>query len=230
MRGLFITGTDTGVGKTYVACSILRELRQAGVRAGAYKPACSGAEVLPDGRRAWADVDALAAACDEQFPRERICPQCLTAPLAPPAAAALEGRRVDEPLLAEGRDWWIGQVDFLLVEGAGGLLSPLGDDVLNADLAASLGYPVLVVAADRLGTINHTLLTVEAALARKLQVAGIVLNRLTADPDLSAESNYGQLQQHCPVPVLGVWPFRGNQLLRPGATGTRIDWRALANA
>jgi dethiobiotin synthetase len=230
MRGLFITGTDTGVGKTFVACGILRHLRANGVRAGAYKPVCSGAEVLSDSRLRWPDVDALAEALRGEFPSARICPQCFTAPLAPPLAAAREGRQIDPSLLISGRDWWSDRVDVLIVEGAGGLLSPIAAGVSNADLARQLAYPVVVVAADRLGTINHTLLTVEAALTRGLRVAGVVLNRQSDPPDASVESNRDELLRLCPAPVLGVWPYKAIHSLRAGSGGIRIDWQALASA
>lgn len=230
MRGLFITGTDTGVGKTVVACGIVRSLRADDLRTGAYKPVCSGAERLPDGRPVWGDVAALSRSAGGEFPSELICPQCFIAPLAPPMAAAAEGRQVDVTLLAAGRDAWTGIVDALVVEGAGGLLSPIADGISNADLAGQLRYPLLIVAADRLGTINHTLLTVEAALARKLPVAGVVLNRLTATPDASVDTNLGELLRTCPVPVLGVWPFDGDELLRPGSPTARMDWQALLGA
>jgi dethiobiotin synthetase len=230
MRGLFITGTDTGVGKTFVACTLLRELTAAGIRAGAYKPVCSGAESSPDGALHWRDVDLLADALKRRFPSDRICPQCFAAPLAPPLAAIREGRRVDCTLLTVGRDWWMDKVDFLVVEGAGGLLSPLAEGVSNADLAQQLDYPLLIIAADRLGTINHTLLTVEAARARGLWVAGIILNRLTAEPDESVTTNCEELARSCPAPLLGVWPHGATQSLRPGQAGVKIDWLALAGA
>jgi dethiobiotin synthetase len=230
MRGLFITGTDTGVGKTFVACGILRELTAAGVRAGAYKPVCSGAEAAPGGPRRWPDVDALADVLGGKFPAERICPQCFAAPLAPPLAAQREGRRVDPALLTAGREWWSDRVDVLIVEGAGGLLSPVADGRSNADLAGQFGYPLLVVAADRLGTINHTLLTVEAAVARGLRVAGVLLSRVCDPPDASVESNCDELRRLSPVPVLGVWPHGDIRSLRSGQPGVRIDWLALADA
>ena len=230
MRGLFITGTDTGVGKTFVACGIIGSLRAAGLRTGAYKPVCSGADRLPDGRLEWADIAALSRATGGQFANERICPQCFLAPLAPPVAAVAEGRQVDAGLLATGRDAWSPHVDALIVEGAGGLLSPVADGVSNADLARQLGHPLLIVAADRLGAINHTLLTVEAALARQLPVAGVILNRLTAAPDASIDTNYAELVRCCRVPVLGICPFGANDLLRPGSPAARMKWQALLGA
>ena len=230
MRGLFITGTDTGVGKTFVACGIIRALRQDQHRVGAYKPACSGAERRADGRLEWADVAALATATGDQFPRERICPQCFDAPLAPPSAARAENRAVDAALLKSGVDWWESEVELLVVEGAGGLLSPLADELSNADLAQQLGYPVLIVAADRLGCINHTLLTVEVAQARGLDVAGVVLNQTTPHADSSTEYNLRDLTDRCPARMLGVWQFQADRLLQPASAETRMNWRTLFDA
>ncbi len=226
LRGLFITGTDTGVGKTRVACLIARAARDSGMRVGAYKPVCSGATA--DDPPAWDDVEQLAAAVGPTFPRERICPQRFVAPVAPPLAAKREGRHVDSGLLRRGAQWWVGQVDLLLVEGAGGLLSPISEHETVADLAVDLGYPLLIVAADRLGTINHTLLTVEAALARGLSVAGIVINRVSPERDASSAGNAAEITRRCPAPVLAIVEFAGHEMLRPGGGSATIDWACLA--
>lgn len=229
-RGLFITGTDTGVGKTCVACFIAREARDAGVTVGVYKPVCSGASPDARGEPAWDDVERLSASVGHEFPPDRICPQRFAAPLAPPLAARQEGRAVDAALLRTGAAWWIGQVELLLVEGAGGLLAPLTDDETVADLAADLGYPMLLVAADRLGTINHTLLTVEVAERRGLNVAGIVLNRISAERDDSSARNAAEIERRCRAPVLGALEFGGRQMLLPGGGTARINWADLAAA
>jgi dethiobiotin synthetase len=223
---LFITGTDTGVGKTRVACLIARAAFDSGVRVGVYKPVCSGAFAGDPPFRD--DVERLAAAAGHLFPQERICPQRFAAPVAPPLAARLEGRQVDSRLLRQGAHWWAGQVDLLLVEGAGGLLSPIADDETVADLAMDLGYPLLIVAADRLGTINHTLLTVEAAKSRDLRIAGVVVNRVTGEPDASSAGNAVEIARRCGAPVLGVVGFESHQMLRPGGGGATIDWVDLA--
>jgi dethiobiotin synthetase len=225
---LFISGTDTGVGKTWVTCLVARKVRETGLRVGVYKPACSGAMVNVGGRRVCDDVERLAAATGFPVPRDRVCPQQFAAPVAPPIAARLEDRRVDPQLLVRGALWWIGQVDLLLVEGAGGLLSPIGDDEAVADLAVEFGYPLLIVAADRLGTINHTLLTVEAAQCRGLRVAGIVVNRATRSQDASTAGNTAEIAQRCRAPVLGVVEFGSDQVLRPGGGSATIDWADLA--
>lgn len=223
--GLFVTGTDTGVGKTYLAALIARQLRSEGVSVGVYKPACSGSRVLPDGRQAWDDVEAHFEALGGLHPRERICPQCFRAPLAPPAAARAEGRTVDAPLLRTGADWWRGRVDALLVEGAGGLLSPLSDADAVADVACDLGFPLLIVARLGLGTINHTLLTLEAAERRGLMVAGVVLNRAPGDPSsLADETNPAELAARTRVPILGVLRTDETGGLRPASQDIRIRW------
>jgi len=182
LSGLFITGTDTNVGKTVVATAIVRQLREAGVRVGAYKPAASGAVERLDGNLVWDDVEQLSQALGDEYPAERICPQRFAAPLAPPLAAGAEGRSVDRRLLREGARWWQAQVDFVVVEGAGGLLSPLSHEDSVADLARDLALPLVVVARAGLGTINHTLLTLESARAADLEVAAVVLNPWPAQP------------------------------------------------
>lgn len=244
--GLFITGTDTGVGKTRVTAVIARELRAGtsgslasgtpGLRIGACKPACSGAVFDPGGEPIWDDIEALAEALDREFPPERIGPQRFLAPLAPPVAAHLEGKRVDPGLLRDCVGWWRGKVDLLLIEGVGGLLCPLTEQETVADLASDLGYPLLIVGRLGLGTINHTLLTVEVARARKLPIAGIVLSETAPPSDRSdsgcaaasaEETNPAEIAARCDAPLLGVMRFGEYELRRAGEP-VRIDWRTLA--
>lgn len=207
-RGLFITGTDTGVGKTTVAAAIVRHWRNQGLRVGAYKPVASGCETGLQGASVWGDVEAYHEALNREFPRERICPQQFSAPLAPPVAARQEGRTVDDELLISGVQWWTPRVEVLVVEGAGGLLSPLSEALSNADLAQSLGWDVLIVARRGLGTINHTLLTVEAAERRGLRIVGVVLNAAQPTPgDQSLDSNPHELARRCSAPILSVLPY-----------------------
>ncbi len=223
-HGLFITGTDTAVGKTFVTTRIARELQAAGVRVGIYKPACSGAETDESGRPMWEDVDAHFHALNGEFPRERICPQCFHAPLAPPVAAAAEGRIVDADRLQAGVDWWRGRVDVLLVEGAGGLLCPLTESTSIADLAVELGFPLLIVARLGLGTINHTLLTVEVARSRGLSMTGIVLNDYPPQAnDPATQTNPEEIAKRSGVPFLGV--IRAGML--ESELGLAVDWNAL---
>jgi len=170
-RGLFVTGTDTGVGKTAVACAIAAEARRAGIRVGVYKPVASGVtgEALSDVARLW-------EAAGRPLSLEAVCPQAFAAPLAPPRAAAVAGRRVDEALLRDGIGPWLEMSEHVIVEGAGGLFSPLGEKTLNVDLARDLGLPLVVVDAARLGAIGRTLATVRAARAEGLDVASVVLS------------------------------------------------------
>jgi dethiobiotin synthetase len=202
MKTLFVTGTDTSVGKTWISRLVIRELRSHGIRTGAYKPACSGSERHPDGSEFWADVEALYAACDGQFDRSLICPQTFSAPLAPNASALVEGRAVDPELIFSAVELWRTRADYLVIEGAGGLLSPLADSVNSLDLAIALKSPVLIVAANRLGVINHTLLTVWAVVEAGLSVAAVVLNEIEPpgedNGDQSRTSNLTQLQRLIP--------------------------------
>lgn len=229
IAGIFVTGTDTGVGKTYVVTRMADALRAAGRRVGAYKPVCSGATISRSGDPVWDDVEALAASLGHEYPRARLCPQCFAAPLAPPVAAAAEGRQVDPDLLRCGALWWRDHAEILLVEGVGGLLSPVSDRDTVADLAVDLGFPLLVVAANRLGAINQTLLTLESAAARGLEVAGVILNHpAPVTDDCSTGTNAQWLARFSQVPVLGTLAHDGAALLRLGAAGDRMDWAAVA--
>lgn len=224
MQGLFFTGTDTGIGKTWVTSIAARHLSAQGVAVGVYKPTASGVE---DGR--WADVVALAEAVGGGFPEERICPQRFAAPLAPPEAARQENRTVDPVLLRTGTEWWEKQVEVLLVEGVGGLLCPLTDTETIADLAADLAWPLVIVARNSLGTINHTLLTIDAARNRDLEIAGVVLNQPDPlDPlDRSTETNARAIEHYGNVDVLGH-VVHGERDLRPSDGTATIDWSELA--
>lgn len=203
-RALFVTGTDTGVGKTYVTSMLARELLAAAVNVGACKPVCSGSAPGPNGLM-WEDVEALYGATRKRFPRERICPQTFAAPLAPPVAAKLAGTAVDRELLHDAVRWWNGRVDLLLIEGVGGLLCPLTEDETIAEFARDLGVPLLIVGRLGLGTINHTLLTIEAARSRNLAIAGVILNQTDPDQDpVTAETNPLEIQRRSGVPVLGM--------------------------
>lgn len=204
---VMVTGTDTDVGKTFVSAALLKVWQGLGINVGAYKPAVSGCEFNSVGQPVWNDVEVLYEALGQRFPRERVCPQSFSAPLAPPFAAEVEQRLINDRLLIDGASWWENQVDLLLVEGAGGLLSPLSSTGSNADLASELDLPLIIVARLGLGTINHTLLTVEAAERRGLQILGIVLNDgQGGEKDESRHSNPRHLAARCKPPILAVLP------------------------
>ncbi len=231
MRGLFITGTDTSVGKTHMACEIVRELRAAGHHVGAYKPVCSGVRITSDGRSVWDDVEELRQALGNEFSEERISPQRFAAPLAPPIAARQEGRAVDLVELQRGLEWWRSQCEVLIVEGAGGLLCPLTDTETMADLMVRFQFPLLIVARLGLGTINHTLLTIEVAHARRLRVAGVLLNETTpaGDDDPSIDSNAAEIALRGGVPVLGSRRHQERHWVGRFGEPVQLDWFALAN-
>jgi dethiobiotin synthetase len=174
----------------------------------------------------WEDLTRLQAAAGADVPIERIGPQRFRAPLPPPVAALLEGKQVDAALLRSGIDWWRNRADVVVVEGAGGFLSPVTESESVADLAVSFAFPLVVVARVSLGTINHTLLTLEAARSRGLTVAGIVLNHSTPPnpDDRSLESNPGELEKRCGVPILAILPHESTAGLLQKNRLFTIDW------
>ena len=172
MAGLFITGTDTGVGKTFVARGIASALRARGRRVGVLKPVETGCGAGMTRRPA--DALALRSAAGSTLSVDRICPYRLDAPLAPDVAARLENVRIDPEVILAAFRVIDADHDLTIVEGAGGLLVPIVQRYAMADLARDLDLPLLVVVDSRLGAINHTLLTLEAAAARGLAVRGYV--------------------------------------------------------
>ena len=230
MRGLFVTGTDTDVGKTYVSSIILRELIAAGHSVGVSKPACSGA-VFEAGETRWPDLDQLADAAGLSD-IDLICRQRFQASLAPPVAARLEGRQPDLSAMQDNLLAWESRADIVVFEGVGGLLCPLTDKDSVADFATWVGFPLLIVARLGLGTINHTLLTIEAAKLRNLIIAGVILNDAVGLADTPAgRTNFAELANRTDVPVLGIVGRGGQSVrLRDHETPARIDWSRLASS
>ena len=202
---LFITGTDTGVGKTRVAAMLVRAMRAAGVDAVAFKPICCG------GR---GDAELLHAAGGGVAALNDVNPVWLRPPLAPHAAAMIEGRHVDVTLIRSTFARMRAAHAAVVVEGVGGWLVPVARDFSMADLAAEFALPVLVVAANRLGAINHTLLTVAAVKARGLVCAGVILNHPhpPAAGDAAALTNAAVLEDVLDVPLLGAIDFGAEEL------------------
>ena len=220
-------GTDTGVGKTYVAARIVAALARQGMRVGVYKPAASSCRRIG---RALVSDDAVALwrAAGEPGTLKAVCPQRFAAPLAPHLAARQERKEIDSRLLRRGIDYWRRRSDIVVVEGAGGLMSPIGESDYVADLAAEFGYPLIVVAPNRIGTINSTLLTLITAAARPspLPIAGIVLNDVMPldGGDPSMKSNRMELELRCVPPVLTHLSHGARLFDMP------VDWLALAKA
>lgn len=231
-HGLFVTGTDTGVGKTQITAALAQLLSERNLIVRPRKPVESGCRREGD-RLVPEDARTLQAAARSDEPLERICPYSFEPALSPERAAALAGVRIalDDVRTAclEG----VAENDFLLVEGAGGFYSPLASGALNADLAAALSLPVLLVTADRLGCIGHTLLAVEAINRRGLTLAGVVLNRVEnhGDPRMN---NVAELYRWLGEPVLVTDRFDDNTTdpgwmqLRP-ALATLADRLAASN-
>jgi dethiobiotin synthetase len=193
--GYFVTGTDTGVGKTWVACGLAEAARGRGLRCGVFKPAESGKG---------GDAAALKKASGCPLPLELIRPYAFREPLAPAVAARLEGKRVALKPILEAFRAVSAVSDFMVVEGAGGLLVPYGPGLDGASLAKAMGLPLLIVARRGLGTINHCLLTLEAARGRGLRVAAVVLSAPGKVLDPSVASNAREIARLGKVRVLGM--------------------------
>lgn len=222
--GLFVTGTDTEVGKTYVTARIARDLRARGHRVGVYKPVASGCVRTGD-ELVSLDAKTLWEAAGRPGRLEAVCPQRFAAPLAPHLAARQEGRRIDSAPLRTGLEYWQACSDVVLVEGVGGLMCPLGDGEYVADLARDLGYPLVIVTRNALGTVNHTLLTLLAARLFRdgLPLAGLVLNTLPClVDDPSRATNRQEIEAHCPAPLLAEIGRNADSF------DVAIDWFELA--
>lgn len=209
-RGVFVTGTDTGVGKTVVACALARGLRARGIDVGVMKPAETG--VPPEGPL---DARALQAAAGVDDPIGLICPQTFELPAAPTVAAQHEGRSVDLAAIDAAYRELRGRHDWLVVEGAGGIRVPACDGLDMAGLAARFDLPVLVVARAALGTVNHTLLTLEALRADGLRLAGVVINHVGGPLSEADALNLGALTDEVGEELVGVIPPLAGQEVAP---------------
>jgi dethiobiotin synthetase len=200
-RGVFVTGTDTGVGKTVVACALAEALGARGIDVGVMKPIETG--VGPQGPL---DAIALAEAACVGDPLDLVCPERLALPAAPSIAAEEEGRAVDLAGVRAAFERLAARHDVMLVEGAGGLLVPIRNDYMMADLARDLALPLVVVARARLGTINHTMLTLEAAERRGLTVIGVVVSHGPTALSSADAANLGALRRTLGRRLIGELP------------------------
>lgn len=201
--GLFITGTDTGVGKTIVTAALARALRLRGVNVGVMKPVTAGC-LERNGELISEDAELLAWAagveCDDD-----VAPYRLKEPLVPVEAAKRDGVKIDFGRIADCYQRLAVRHEIVLVEGAGGLMVPLNGGLLIADLANHLKLPLLVVARPNLGTINHTVLTCFAAGQIGLEVKGVMVNRFPVVPGMAEQVAPHQIGSLCGAPVLGIW-------------------------
>ena len=201
-RGFFVTGTDTGVGKTLVACALLHAFAGTGKSVAGMKPIAAGSE---NGR--WADVDALAGASTVRAASRITHPYAFGPAVAPHIAAGLAGTEIDLETIARAYQELSGMAEVVVAEGAGGFLVPLNDRQTSADLAKRLGLPVVLVVGMRLGCLNHALLTRRQIEASGLRCSGWVANCIL--PDMPClEENIRALEQRLACPLLGAVPFQ----------------------
>ena len=205
-KGVFLTGTDTGVGKTFITEGIASFFHQRGIRVGVMKPVESGCECSVNGLHPHDGVflQKMSSSTDDL---DKIVPYRLEHPLTPSVAAKLENVVIDLKSIQNIYQQREDQYDLMLVEGVGGLLAPLYKRSTSVDLIRLLDIPLIVVARNALGTINHTLLTVEHARQKGLAVFGVILNCCSSDPDVSVETNHEVIRELSGVPFLGKVPF-----------------------
>ena len=198
-NGIFITGTDTGVGKTAVTAALAWCLKRSGLNVGVMKPVQTGTR-LPG----LSDLEFVERVTGESYATEDHCPYRFSHPLSPLTASKLEERVISTEKIKGAFGRLSDTHDVVLVEGAGGLLVPLTEAYTMADLARGLGLSLIVVTRPDLGTLNHTALTVESAKSRSLPVLGIVINNLPSEPGLVERTNPAYLCDMTGVPILGV--------------------------
>jgi len=199
--GVFVTGTDTGVGKTFVAAAIAAVFNERGYNPGVMKPVATGCRRVA-GELVSADTLCLLDASGATDPVGLVSPFSYEPPVAPTVAAAMADRPIRLDAITDAFERLARQHDVIVVEGIGGIMVPLGDRVTVVDMARDLGLPLIIVARPSLGTINHTLLTVHAAQTAGLDVAAVVLNRYPTDPtDLVLRTNPHQITARIDAPV-----------------------------
>jgi len=201
-QGFFVTGTDTGVGKTLIACALLRAFVSGGKSAVGMKPVAAGSEA---GR--WADVDALVEASTVKAPARLVNPYAFQPAIAPHIAAELTGAKIDIEAIARAHAGLARLAEIVIVEGVGGFVVPLNERETSADLARRLGLPVVLVVGMRLGCLNHALLTRRQIAVCGLRCAGWVANCIVPEmPHLDA--NVRALEERLACPLIGVVPFQ----------------------
>jgi dethiobiotin synthetase len=227
--GLFITGTDTEVGKTVIAGAIANWFHRQGHRVAVSKPIATGCEKRREGLVSQ-DAEFLAHHANAQFPLNTICPQRYLEPLAPAIAAERANQPVEWNAIDSSIQSMSAKSDILIVEGIGGVMVPLAKKVLVLDMIGWLGLPTIVVARAGLGTINHTFLTVEALRKAGAKVAGVVINKYPPEtPPVAEETNLRAIEKWGNVPVLCMVPeFKGPAIPNlPGdviAAVDPVDW------
>lgn len=204
MTGIFITGTDTDVGKTAVAAGLAGALKNMGYSVGVMKPVQSGAG-MRNGRLYSQDAEMMARASGSTDEENLVCPVLLREVLAPGVAAEMEGKTIDIELIKNAYAELERRHDLVIVEGAGGIAVPLKDRFLISDLITCLGLPAIIVARAGLGTINHTFLTIEHARRSRIAIIGVIINNYRGG--MAEETNPKMISELTGIPVIGVIPY-----------------------
>ncbi len=225
-KGYFITGTDTGIGKTVIACALLYAFAAAGFKVVGMKPIAAGAEPGAHGL-VHDDVERLVSASNIAAPRELVNPYCFRPAIAPHIAAAQEGVVIDLARIERNFRALAGLADAVVVEGVGGFRVPLGPGTDTVQLAGQLGLPVILVVGMRLGCLNHALLTADAIAAQGLTLAGWVANHV--DPEMAAaEANVKALEDRLPARLIarvGFMPAPDCAAIARSLGGAVLQWR-----
>ena len=203
-KGVFVTGSDTGVGKTVIAGAIAAAMKTHGLDVGVMKPVASGAKEIK-GKLVSEDAVYLKKIIDSTDDDDLVNPIRLKQPIAPTIAASKAGVPIDIDKILKAYEELTNKHDFVVVEGIGGLMVPIDDTLFVADLVRKMDLALVIVSSDYLGTINHTLLTVEYARSRNLRIKGIVINMLKNGDDFVRE-----IEKYSSVPILGIIPFKEN--------------------
>jgi dethiobiotin synthetase len=233
--GLFITGTDTGVGKTLIAGAIARILTEQDIKVGVFKPIATGCRHSREGLVS-SDAEFLAYCADCEYPLSVVNPVGYLTPAAPIVSADFEHREVDFEQISSTYNYICQSSQLVIVEGIGGLRVPITDDIDVLDLAARLELPVVIVSHAELGTINHTLLTIDALRSKNLKIAGVVINGYDASKAEPAETTAPQVIAECGnVNILAIVPFDETVDVEQGRVGevvmeslTECNWAELA--
>lgn len=214
-KGIFITGTDTDVGKTVVTAALACCIKRSGGKVAVIKPFQTGTD-----EGGFFDIEFIYKALEASFDIEDVCPVRLKKPLSPYSAAILENINIDiDSVLESLKNRYLHTEGTTLFEGAGGLLVPITKDYFMSDFAKEMELPVIITARPGLGTLNHTLLSIEHAKKKGLKILGIVICNYPSNPDLAESINIATLSQLTDIDIIGVLPFIDGVDVQKGLTG-----------
>lgn len=209
-KGIFITGTDTGVGKTFIICGLLRTFNKMGINTCPMKPVETGCKARKN-KLVPADTVKLIRASGTNESMDLINPYRLKHPLAPAVSAELEGVKIQKKIILSAYKSLLNKYDITLVEGAGGIMVPVYKNYLIIDLIKDMDVPLIIVARPGLGTINHSLLTIKAAREKGINIKGVIINHAAkAKKGLAKKTNSEVIEKLGKVSVLGIVPYSGN--------------------